>query len=62
MVRGERAEGDDVVRMADQLRRVLADLKSRAQASAPATPSILDHYAASHDADAHEDADIGDSD
>ena len=60
VVRGERADGDDIVRMAGSVRRVLSNLKRRADANAPmAQPSLHDHLA-SYDAEAPEDVEEGD--
>jgi hypothetical protein len=53
-VRGERVDADAVIKMAGQLRRVLADLKRRSQSSAPAAASIMDHFV---DQDPHEEHD-----
>jgi hypothetical protein len=51
-VRGERVDPDAVIKMAGQLRRVLADLKRRSQSSAtPAPSSLFDHYAQRQDAE-----------
>lgn len=47
-MRGERINGDDMVRMSSELRRVLSELRRKAQADAPAAPSIADHWAANH--------------
>lgn len=55
-VRGERVDPDATIKMAGQLRRVLADLKRRSQSSAPATPSLQDHFANQEAQDAEEEA------
>lgn len=52
-VRGERINGDDMVRMSSELRRVLSELKRRAQDTAPPTPSFIDQWASNHE-DEHE--------
>jgi hypothetical protein len=51
LVKGEPIDADTITKLTGQLRRVLADLKRKAQASAPERPSILDHFA-SYPADA----------
>lgn len=48
-MRGERVNGDDLVRMSSELRRVLSELKRRSQTDAPAAPSVTEHWAANHE-------------
>lgn len=48
-IRGERVNGDDVVRMSSELRRVLSELKRRSQTDAPPAPSVTEHWAANHE-------------
>jgi hypothetical protein len=48
-LRGEPVDAGDLMRLAGQLRRLLADLKRKAEGNAPAPVSILDHLAASQD-------------
>jgi hypothetical protein len=55
-VRGENVDADAVIKMAGQLRRVLADLKRRSQSSAPPAASILDRFASQTEHDAEQDA------
>ena len=47
-MRGERVNGDDLVRMSSELRRVLSELRRKAQADAPAVHAIADHWANNH--------------
>lgn len=55
-MRGERVNGDDLVRMSSELRRVLSELGRKAQANAPAAPTIAAHWDANHDNDEGSDA------
>lgn len=48
-LRGESVDAGDLTRLAGQQRRVLSELKKKAEAATPAPPSILDHFAAAAD-------------
>jgi hypothetical protein len=56
LVRGEPIVPDTISKLTGQLRRVLADLKRKAQARTPEqTPSLLAHITANDDADENPD-------
>jgi hypothetical protein len=55
VVRGERADGDDIVRIAGSVRRVLSNLKRRVDANAPTAQPSLHARLASYDAEPPED-------
>jgi hypothetical protein len=50
---GENVDSDEIVRLSNQLRRVLVSLRRKAQASASAAPSTADHWLSNHDNDDH---------
>jgi hypothetical protein len=57
-LRGEAVDAGELTRLAGQLRRVLSELRRKAETSAPAPISILDHIAANHgDVEPEEEAD-----
>ena len=48
-MRGERVNGDDLVRMSSELRRVLSELRRKVQVDAQAVHAIADHWANNRD-------------
>jgi hypothetical protein len=55
LVNGELIDADTISKLSGQLRRILADLRRKAQASAPDQPSIHEHLAANYGADVNAD-------
>lgn len=46
---GGNVDSDEIIRLSGQLRRVLSALRRRAHTTAPAAPSVTEHWAANHE-------------